>query len=303
MAGRIIRRRAAVPLVLLVMAFALGTRLSGGSSNRNRRGSSSSSSSSSNAVGGVAGGGGHHGHHGHYVPSLARSHSNDAHRTATAFGGGDPGDPGVAGGAASIGAIAGSSASNDDGAHAEVEDREGVDGQSMGHHDAATLEQEDHEEDLPPTPQTPDVPSASPPPPPPKASSSSSKDTHNNNNNNDNGNKKPLVAGTAAMEVDHSTHAANDAAARAIANSGRLHNVRGHADNLHKDKIVFATFVSKATPPNISVTLAHFSVVGTGLQNLRDMPKRITGLTSTLFVGRVGWGSGDNKTPAHNGSG
>ena len=51
-----------------------------------------------------------------------------------------------------------------------------------------------------------------------------------------------LVAGIAALEVDHSTHAADDEAARAIANAGK--QTSGYADALDTSKIVFATFVS-----------------------------------------------------------
>lgn len=51
-----------------------------------------------------------------------------------------------------------------------------------------------------------------------------------------------LVAGIAALEVDHSTHAADDEAAKAIANAGK--QTSGYADALDTSKIVFATFVS-----------------------------------------------------------
>ena len=52
-----------------------------------------------------------------------------------------------------------------------------------------------------------------------------------------------LVAGNSALEVDHNTHATNEEAAKAIAQAGR--DVKGHADRLDRDKIVFASFVSK----------------------------------------------------------
>ena len=51
-----------------------------------------------------------------------------------------------------------------------------------------------------------------------------------------------LVAGIAALEVDHRPHAADDEAARAIANAGK--QTSGYADALDTSKIVFATFVS-----------------------------------------------------------
>ena len=64
-----------------------------------------------------------------------------------------------------------------------------------------------------------------------------------------------LVAGIAALEVDHSTHAADDEAARAIANAGK--QTSGYADALDTSKIVFATFVSNGFHEFMLLSLIH----------------------------------------------
>ena len=188
-------------------------------------------------------------------PSVAslRGWAPREHKHGTSFGGGDPGDHGVAG-SASIGAADPSSV-GDEGNHVAAEAELDVTTsfssvrreQLVASRGVEEVEGGSGDDEGTAEPSRP----ASPPPespPPPESLVRSAKKT------------VKLVAGNAAMEVDHSTHGQDAKAAAAIVRAGR--EVRGDVDKLDKDKIVFASFVSNGFHEFMLNWFAHTQRLG-----------------------------------------
>jgi hypothetical protein len=144
-------------------------------------------------------------------------------KRGASFGGGDPGDHGVAGGS-----IVGAGV----GAHDEEDDK---DTSGVSTTSAADDVRQHPEEKAPDVPMSPPPP-LPPSPPPPLSPPPLSRVEDNNEAVNEktatatattttttttSTTAKKLVAGNAALEVDHSTHATNKDAAKAIAQAGR----------------------------------------------------------------------------------